>query len=253
MPLAGNFDDYLAGLSKSHRKQVRQLCRRVLDSGRAVWRTASTSAQFEEAWAVFVDLHQRRRRSLGERGCFYSPRFSLFHYEVARKLLARGELRLHTLELDGRPLAAEYHLAGGGTVYGYQAGVDPTRLDDQPGRLAGIAVVRAAIADGYRAYDLLRGDEPYKAHWRAVPTPMEQWTIVNPRWSSRARYAARRTYRWLRGRLKGEEQPVGDTVPKPPRAVPASPAEVGPPSADVSLRPVAVDESPQPSVRVFIP
>ena len=265
MPLPDDFDDYLAALSKSHRKQVRQLCRRVLDSDRAVWRTASTSAEFEEAWATFVDLHQRRRRSLGEPGCFRSPRFSLFHYEVARKLLAEGRLRLHTLELDGRPLAAEYHLAGGGTVFGYQSGVDPTRLEEEPGRLAGIAVVRQAIDEGFRTYDLLRGDEPYKAHWRAVPTPMEQWTIVNPRWSSRVRYGARRIYRRLRGLLRREDKsstwPAPTPLPTPvPFPTPAAPAaadlpssDAGRASADVADRPVAVDEAPQPTVRVFIP
>jgi CelD/BcsL family acetyltransferase involved in cellulose biosynthesis len=278
MPLPSDFDEYLAALSKSHRKQVRQLCRRVLDSGRAVWRTASTSAEFEEAWATFVDLHQRRRRSLGERGCFRSPRFAVFHYEVARKLLAQGMLRLHTLELDGCPLAAEYHLAGGGTVYGYQAGVDPTRLDEEPGRLAGIAVVRQAIADGFRTYDLLRGDEPYKAHWRAMPTPMHQWTIVNPRISSRVRYAARRTYRWLRGRLRRPMQTVEPPVPAwprqvaPPAADGANPSDrpnpsdmpnpgdrslpavdIGPSSTDVRLGPVAVNESPEAAIRVFVP
>jgi len=277
MPLPGDFEDYLASLSKSHRKQVRQLCRRVLDSDRAEWRTASTSAEFEAAWADLVDLHQRRRRSLGERGCFVSPRFSLFHYEAARKLLSEGRLRLHTLLLDGRPLAAEYHLAGGGTVFGYQAGVDPTRLDEEPGRLAGIAVVRQAIAEGFRTYDLLRGDEPYKAHWRAVPTPMEQWTIVRPRWSSAARYGARRVYRKLKALLTRCDVPAAvpaiasepmpdraaDLRPYPPAASSAPSPDDSPSvsleifpdvaSTDVGLRPVAVDESPEPAVRVFIP
>ena len=31
---------------------------------------------------------------------------------------------------------------------------------------------------GYRAYDFLRGDEPYKADWRAQPCPVEEIRIV---------------------------------------------------------------------------
>jgi hypothetical protein len=118
--------------------------------------------------------------------------------------------------------------------------------------LAGIAVIRQAIAEGFRTYDLLRGDEPYKAHWRAVPTPMEQWTIVNPRWSSRARYAARRTYRRLKAIVRGDGRPtIGRSS-----AIGGSVAPISKPadeSADVALRPIAVDESPEPAVRVFVP
>jgi CelD/BcsL family acetyltransferase involved in cellulose biosynthesis len=150
---------------------------------------------FDIAWPIFVDLHQRRRRSLGEAGCFLSPCFQAFHEEIARGLLARGMLRLHWLELDGRPAAAEYHFAAGGTIYAYQSGVDPDRLEEEPGRLAGIAVIREAIAEGFAVYDLLRGDEPYKAHWRATPTATEQITVVNPRRRSRARHAV---HQWLR-------------------------------------------------------
>jgi CelD/BcsL family acetyltransferase involved in cellulose biosynthesis len=189
LALPPTFDDYLALCSKSHRKQLRRLQRDVLDTPQARWHTADTIEDFVEAWPIFVDLHQRRRRSLGEPGCFRSRRFTAFHERVAVSLLVRGALRLHWLEYEGRPLAAEYHIGAGRSVYAYQSGVDPERLDLEPGRLAGIAVIQQAIREGYQTYDLLRGDEPYKAHWRAVPTATEQISIVNPRPTSRARHA----------------------------------------------------------------
>jgi CelD/BcsL family acetyltransferase involved in cellulose biosynthesis len=34
-----------------------------------------------------------------------------------------------------------------------------------------MAAIRFAIDRGCQTFDLLRGDEPYKANWRAVPTP----------------------------------------------------------------------------------
>jgi CelD/BcsL family acetyltransferase involved in cellulose biosynthesis len=189
LALPPTFDDYLALCSKSHRKQLRRLQRDVLDTPQARWHTADTLEDFVEAWPIFVDLHQRRRRSLGEPGCFRSRRFTAFHERVAVNLLVRGSLRLHWLEYEGRPLAAEYHIGAGRSVFAYQSGVDPERLDLEPGRLAGIAVIQQAIREGYKTYDLLRGDEPYKAHWRAVPTATEQISVVNPRRTSRARHA----------------------------------------------------------------
>ena len=101
LELPASWDEYLAGISKSHRKQLRQLERRVLESDRVRWHRVQTAAELEQAWPMLVDLHQRRRRSLGEPGCFASRVFHDFHREVAGRLLERGQLRMSWMELDG--------------------------------------------------------------------------------------------------------------------------------------------------------
>ena len=110
------------------------------------------------------------------------------------ELLRNGQLRLHWLELDGVPVAAEYHLAGGGVVYAYQAGVNPDALAHSPGRLGHMITIRRAIEQGYRAFDFLRGDEPYKAHWRARPQRGLELRVVPGRVAARLRYGI-----WLTG------------------------------------------------------
>lgn len=187
LDLPPTWDDYLASISKSHRKQLRQLERRVLESDRVRWRRVATADDFPKAWEVLVDLHQRRRRSLGEPGCFASRPFHDFHRDVAARLLDRGQLRISWLELDGTPAAAEYHLADGHTTYAYQGGVDPDRLDEEPGRLSTILCLRAAIDEGHRQIDFLRGDEPYKAHWRATPRATFDCRVVPNRRLARLR------------------------------------------------------------------
>jgi CelD/BcsL family acetyltransferase involved in cellulose biosynthesis len=169
LDLPASWEDYLAMLSKSHRKQIRRFERSVFGTGRAVLRTVECHSQLPRITDILVDLHQRRRQALGETGCFNSERFVAFHREVMPLMLARGQLQLHWLELDGRPVAAEYHLVGNGIVYAYQAGVEPRALDQEPGRLITMATLRRAIEQGDRAVDFLRGDEPYKAHFRATP------------------------------------------------------------------------------------
>lgn len=221
--LPDDWEAYLASLSKSHRKQLRRLATNVLDTPRAAWHTTGDVAEFDRDWSIFVELHQRRRQDLGEPGCFSDPTFAAFHEDVARQLLLRGELRLHHLALDGRPIAAEYHLGRGQTVFAYQSGVEPTALADEPGRLAAIAVVRKAIAAGFTTYDLLRGDEPYKAHWRAMPLATEQVTVIGPRAASRRRYAllgiARKVRRLLQSRLR-RSTPVAPSQDAIPNATP---------------------------------
>jgi CelD/BcsL family acetyltransferase involved in cellulose biosynthesis len=143
---------------------------------------------------ILTDLHQRRRRSLAEAGRFASPRFTAFHRAVAGPLLAAGRLRLHWLERAGRPIAAEYHLAGGAVIYAYQAGVDPDALEHEPGSLITLAVLRRAMDEGYREFDFLRGDEPYKAHWRAEPCAGVELRLVAPRPLAQLRHGL-----WLAG------------------------------------------------------
>jgi CelD/BcsL family acetyltransferase involved in cellulose biosynthesis len=179
--LPATWEDFLALQSKSHRKQLRQLERRVIDGARTRWRLVEDASDFDRAWAILVDLHQRRRKSLGEPGCFSSPTWAAFHRDVARRLLDEGRLRLSWLELDGAPIAAEYHLAGRDATSAYQGGVDPDRLAEEPGRISTICSIRRALAEGHSQFDFLRGDEPYKVHWRATPRTVWRWQAAAPR------------------------------------------------------------------------
>ena len=186
--LPESWEEFLALQSKSHRKQLRRFEKRILKTGQGTWHLAQTQQDFDIAWEILVDLHQRRRISLGEPGCFASPRWADFHRDVAKQLLQAGKLRLSWLELGGQPAAAEYHLADSKTTFAYQGGIDPDRLEEEPGRLSMILTIQHAISEGHTAFDLLRGDEPYKAHWRATSHPTFDIQIVPPRNSSRWRY-----------------------------------------------------------------
>jgi CelD/BcsL family acetyltransferase involved in cellulose biosynthesis len=188
--LPATWDDYLQTLSKSHRTKLRRLQKRVLESGRVTVHHVADPVAFDRAWKMFVDLHQRRRQSLGEPGCFASSRFASFHETVARQLLSAGQLSLMWCELDGRPISAEYNLIGAGKTYAYQGGLDPEFLDEQPGRISTMTAVQRAIESGHTTFDFLRGDEPYKAHWRAHPVELYAVRVVAERAVAQLREAA---------------------------------------------------------------
>jgi len=197
--LPETWDDYLAMLSKGHRKQIRRLERNLLDSGRATVHEVRSLADLDRAIEVMIELHQKRWRAAGQAGCFNSPAFAAFHRAVMPEMLQAGSLRLSWLEVDGRPAAAEYDLAGGDVVYAYQSGFDPELRDLEPGRVLGMAAIRRAIEQGFRGYDLLRGDEPYKAHWRARPRKSIELRVVPDRAGALARHNL-----WLVGsKVKG--------------------------------------------------
>ncbi len=123
--LPSQWDQFLARLSKSHRKQIRRADQRLFKSGRVSVHRASDASQLTRAFDILADLHQRRWESLGKRGCFRSARFLGFHREAAFRLFAAGTAEVYWLECDGSPIAAEYHLIGDRTVYAYQSGIRP--------------------------------------------------------------------------------------------------------------------------------
>ena len=82
-----------------------------------------------------------------------------------------------------------------GVTYVYQGGIDPQRLDEEPGHLITAATVKRAIEQGGRAVDFLRGDEPYKAHFRAAARPLLALRVVPNRTMPRLRNKL-----WLAGR-----------------------------------------------------
>ncbi len=209
LALPATWEAYEKQLSKSHRKQVRRSCEQMLQPGKAVLHTviqgapSGAEADFHRVFQILVDLHQRRWRRRGGEGVFASPRCLAFHRDVAQQFLAVGKLRLHWLAIDGRPAAAAYNFAGDDAVYGYQSGVEPELLDQGPGALTAIATLQGAIQDGFGAFDFLRGDEPYKAHWRAIPRPCVNLRVVPNRRAARLRYRAwrkaRELKRWWQG------------------------------------------------------
>ena len=206
--LPESWEKYLTELSKSHRKQIRRLKRKVMETDRFVRHQAVSSGQLESAWEQLVDLHQRRRNSLGEPGCFASARFTNFHHHVMKQLRLEGKLQLSWIELDGEPVAAEYVLTDKFSSYAYQSGLSPEHIAENPGQLSLIGAIEEAIDSGHQQFDLLRGDEPYKAHWRAQPHATVDVQIVPPRAGARWRYRSwshfRQAGQWMKGMLRVE-------------------------------------------------
>lgn len=196
LELPATWDAYLMRLSKTRRRRIRSAQRKWYDTGRFVQHTVQRIDELPRAYDTLVALHQRRWNALGKPGCFASERFAAFHKAVMPELLRAGQLRLEWFECDGRPVVAEYQLLGAGTIFAYQAGIDPDALAMEPGSLVMGIALRQAIEQGYRTFDMLRGSEPYKGFFRAVPEPMYTIRIVPNRVAARLRQGA-----WQIGRF----------------------------------------------------
>lgn len=194
LPLPESMDEVYAGLSKNRRKVFRKLQRDSLDNGRLVFKLATTDDEFQNAMQLFVELHQKRRISLGEPGCFASQQFASFIEAVSNRLWEAGKLELSWIELEGRPVAVDFGLIDGDTAYGYQGGIEPEAEHESPGHLMTMSLIQHAIASSRTNYDFLRGDEPYKASWNAQPQTTIQLRIAANRTAAHLRQGV-----WLAG------------------------------------------------------
>lgn len=170
--LPDSWDDYLQRLSRSLRKRCRKLQRQFFDSGTIRICQVDCEEHLEQGFQILLKLHATRWGDhSAPLGVFSDNRFRAFHEKMAQSLLSSGQLRLAWLECNNRPIAVEYQFFDDRTVYAYQAGLDLSAHECSPGKLSMMAAIRFAIERGCSSFDLLGGDEPYKLHWRAVPTP----------------------------------------------------------------------------------
>jgi CelD/BcsL family acetyltransferase involved in cellulose biosynthesis len=159
-------EELLQHFSKRQRANVRQAHSRIQKAGGALVEVAKpeTLAEFLED---LFRLHASRWLRSGQPGVLADEKAKEFHRQAAPKLLARGILRLYRLRMKDQTLAVLYALFGGSTVFCYLQGHDPDYASLSPGTYLMFAVMEDAILAGMRKFDLLRGEEGYKQHWRA--------------------------------------------------------------------------------------
>lgn len=201
--LPDTWDEFSQRISKSFRRKTKKACSRLnMDEIKAT--VARSPGDIVQAWPVFVELHQRRRTSLNETGCFAGERFEMFLREATLSLSDTGHAHINIAWLNDRPIAANLEFTLSNAVFMYQSGQDPELSCFEPGHLVFTWAIQNAIKRGDHSFDFLRGDEPYKARWNAVRIPLMRTRIVPNRISSRLRNglwnAGRSVRTWTRAK-----------------------------------------------------
>lgn len=174
LALPGTWDAYLAGLSGKDRHELRRKMRRLdreVPGTRVRFHAAPDG--LDTAMTAFLALH---RKSKPGKARFMGERMEGFFRTVAGALAERQWLRLWFLEVAGESLAACLTFEYAGSVGLYNSGFDPARAALSPGIVLLCHVIRDAIERGFRRFDFLRGEEPYK--YAFGPTPEDLFNVV---------------------------------------------------------------------------
>ena len=151
------FDEFLARRTPNFRSAVRRGERRLARRYQVRFRLADATTLEADLDALFR-LHRAR---FGEQSAFGGGR-TAFHRAFARRAHERGWLRLWILELDGRPVAAQYGFRFGGVESFFQSGRDPELRRESLGMTLLSHAIRSGADEGVGEFALLRGHEPYK-------------------------------------------------------------------------------------------
>ncbi len=184
--LPADWHEYEATLHRSFRRKTRKAEKRLANaefSGEVFL----TPKQLQRAWPIFADLHQMRRQSLGQPGCFADPHFERFLQTASLRLAESAHSQINLVHYKGRPITANLEFIAGDSVFMYQTGMDPEYLSLEPGHINFTWAIQASIERGFRWFDFLRGDEVYKSRWKATRAPLWRTRIVPDRWMPRVR------------------------------------------------------------------
>jgi CelD/BcsL family acetyltransferase involved in cellulose biosynthesis len=173
--LAADFDEYVQSLGKKERHELRRKLRRFESAPGTSFRWAN-DADRPAVLDRFFALH---RLSKGDKAAFMTDAAEAFFRDLADALAIAGWLRLGVLRAYDQDAAVLFAFAYGDTLALYNAAFDPALGSLSLGIAGHAFAVRDAIAQGFKVYDLLRGDEPYKYDlgavdrwlWRLEATP----------------------------------------------------------------------------------
>ncbi len=157
--LPGSWDEFLAGLGKKHRHELRRKIRKLEAAGDARQVTITEEKGLEQEVEDFLRLMSSTNE---DKAAFLTPERRRFFHLLAAQAASSGALRLSFLELDEERLAACLVFDYAGVFMLYNSGYDPARSDLSVGLINKAFAIRQAIELGRRRFDFLKGAERYK-------------------------------------------------------------------------------------------
>ena len=161
LDLPGSWDDYLAGLTRKNRHELRRKLRRLdtVESWR--WYYLDDPGQVSQRMDDFFKL---MAQSDPEKAQYMTPQREQFFRHITQRTAELGLLKLFFLEMDGQSVATSLCFDYAESRLLYNSGYNPDFSYYSVGLLLNAICLRDAIEGGAHYFDFLRGPEPYKYH-----------------------------------------------------------------------------------------
>jgi CelD/BcsL family acetyltransferase involved in cellulose biosynthesis len=174
--LSGGLDAYLGRLPGRMRQEVLRKSRKLARDVAPHEVFTFPAAELHEGIEAFLD--QAAQADSEKAGFFRRDDMRRWFHVLVDEYGEDGTLRLHRLDVDGLPAAMTVSLVWGDTWGLYNSSFDPSLAALAPGVVLVWELIGLAAAEGMAAFDLLRGDEPYKYRLGAIDRPLHTLSLV---------------------------------------------------------------------------
>jgi len=165
LPLETGWDDYLASRSGNFRKHLRKYWRELRKLGTVEVSRLEPTDDLGAWLSDVIAVNGASWKASRGTNLFRHPRIREFLTDLAGSMAQRGWLDLQRLRLDGATVAYELCFDFGGRLFSYNGSYRKELSRPSPGTALTAEVIRAACERGRTEYDMLRGEEGYKARW----------------------------------------------------------------------------------------
>ena len=173
--LPDDWEEYVAGLSKKHRHELRRKLRRLNTAEGVRWYSLTEPAEVEAAMDDFFELLAMSRHDKAE---FLTPQREKFFRALASTMSRQGLLSLFFMEIQQTRVASAMTFDYGGSRLLYNSGYNPEFSYYSVGLLLKALSVKSAIEEGKSYYDFLRGNERYKYHLGGIDKPIYNMVVT---------------------------------------------------------------------------
>jgi len=163
--LPGNWEDYLAGIDKKQRHEIRRKMRRLEESGLAV---RAYVVEDQETLEAEADAFMALMAQDPEKAAFLTPAMHEFMHGVIRCAFAAECLQLAFLEINREKAAAYLNFDYLNRIWVYNSGLDRKFTEFSPGWVLLGYLLKWANERHAVDFDFMRGDEDYKYRFGAV-------------------------------------------------------------------------------------
>ncbi len=173
-----NSDQILYEFSKKLRNNLRRAEKKLAKIGRIDF-IEESSYLAESALDELISLHSARWNSKNSAGVLNDTNIQAFHRDALMNLYNSNLMRIFSLKISGREIAAYYVFLHRGIAYAYIGGFDPEMVEYSPGAITLYYVIESINKRGFKQIDFLRGEEEYKRYWIVNERKNYKIRIVN--------------------------------------------------------------------------
>ncbi len=171
LALPSTLDEYLAMLPGKLRHEIKRKARKLREETGGYRLARATPASLTEDLDCFVELH---RSSEGPKGKFMQSGMEIFFRRLGEEFLQDDVFRLTFVEIDGDKVAGAIGFSYRGTFLLYNSAYDREWSRLATGMVLVGDLIAEAITEGCSAFDMLKGDLPYKYRFGATPRAVKR-------------------------------------------------------------------------------